>query len=169
MAGDLPHRIAQLDLVALGAGFHQRIALLRARAGGHARHLRHDRLEHGLGTLEQGEGDGERVSAFRLAEDLEQISRFESDLVPVGLLDDLVIQHDADWRALAALVGRCLRLQPLLNRHAAIGLPRAQRGGVRQLVRIELDGHGNTPPLDARLQIRQLSGGKRRRGSYRSP
>ncbi|MNG98655.1 hypothetical protein D3C79_578050 [compost metagenome] len=32
MAGDLPHRVAEFDLVALGAGLGQRVTLLRAGA-----------------------------------------------------------------------------------------------------------------------------------------
>ncbi|MNJ13861.1 hypothetical protein D3C77_80730 [compost metagenome] len=152
--GNLSHRFTQLDLVALGACLGDRVALLGARTGRHAWHLRHDRLEHCLGALEQSEGDGERVSALGLAEDLEQVGRFECHLVPVGLLDHLIIQHDADRRALAAFVRRSLALQPLLDRHSAVGLPGAQGRRVTELVRVELD-HGNTPPLGKRLQIRQ--------------
>ncbi|MCY1426616.1 hypothetical protein D9M71_424390 [compost metagenome] len=91
VAGDLPHRFAQLDLVALGAGLGQWVALLGAGAGWHAGHLGHDGLQHRLGAFEQREGDGKRVCALRLAVDLQQVGRLELHLVPKVLVDQLVI------------------------------------------------------------------------------
>ncbi|MND90917.1 hypothetical protein D3C80_830180 [compost metagenome] len=168
MPGDLAHWLAQLDLVALGARLGQGVTLLGAGAGWHAWHLGHDRLQHRLGAFEQGEGDGERVCALGLAVDLQKVGRLELHLVPQVLLDQLIIEQNADRRAFPALVGRSQGLQPLLDRHAAVGLPGAEGRRVTQLVRIELD-HGNRPPWGERLRIRRLSGGRRHRGLCPAP